>query len=697
MTQIENYLKMNPKQNKLSFLDSSQRLLFQFFEKGKSDYLAPKNQVKRNHFYNAGNRIYTSKGLKKPYFIHNYPTKLAKYLITELREELKQAEILYNQQHQTEIKVSLSASTIKRPYKISKLTEKKLDQDYQFLYLDKEKAEKLEEDEKYLKKQRQAKKLNQFVEDKLASYEFYEKQKLAQNDPLFLCHNILELVILGPAEAIEEALVDLDYLIYAWSFENKIELKELFYNSQDYFQNYSFLGDFNSKNRLAKLHDSLVIPENINQRLINFSQYSFGDETGLILGLEYFSQLPYCLNFKDSKQAHNILLVASSGSGKSTFMANFLAEILLYKDRFSLALMDWKGEYQELMEMCKVPSINFSETAGKYFDSTSLATCVFDPLKQAQENLDLTEKVFQLLLGKDWDELKNIFRYVLSRIYSDLEVDFKQPTSFVKSQNLTYASLYQKTNELIEKNDQVMFSKFELKKLKSALFDYFDEKGTKRFYFKTAINYQDFIKHGSIHYNLNMNKVSQKDNLQLALSQVYIMHLTNLLTYQAKQAHKLVFNIAEELNQLMFRSEIAQMWANFNTGGRSRGLINISITNAAKQIIDATRQNEKQEQNFGIDPGIAQALLANFSTVIVGTCSKEEMASISEHFNLSKYHLYLDELVKQDQYLTNNTEQNLFEHVFFTNWKGKAAMIKALIHPKLLNSNLFSNHVSLKD
>lgn len=670
------------------------RLLTAWFTKGIMDK-PERNSLGGDEFFYANNRIYTSKGVKKPYFIHELPSEINKGIITDLRMTItrrieKNVNIVSGKSEECTVnfitvgdnyKMDMAdARTRGRIAHWSRQEERVLRGMDRTLTLE----EELSSDKHSESTVRMVKSLRVMKE--------LEESKAG----FFKTKFIVELNATS-----DEALEEAEKAITEWSFsQGGIRMKPLFFQANEYFMSYSPLGNDKNprKSLLRKMHRGDVLPDRIINNMSVLSHGgTLGDKLGVPHGVNVMTRNVFSIDVGSGNDAKNFLLSAQTGQGKSVFMKTTLGYYDLMG--YSTVVLDYEGdEYTHLAHLIGANIISISGGSSKYVNTLAIGGITGnDEMDRELMNdaKNMTENVFDIIM-KDEDRpfgmnnhQRAIFDYLIDKSYQRVGVDRNKPSTWENSKKCTYYTMYEVLLELAREtrnSDVTRFDKASINSMVVTLERYFEKTGGKSDYFKNPISVEEVLTNRHIVFSFGMKgqDESQSDKKSLELRQLFVSYLTMLKANYNRSKNKKTIVVMEELQRYLEQDQSVKIVANFATGGRKRGMVCYFITNNPASLIEG-RANDNSTTKDGI-----KALVDNITMFIIGGQEKQPMEALIRAGGLHDAYGDLMHLVDASRAEGSHP----FKNCFFIKYKEQSVIVKAICHPELVKLPIFSTTVT---
>lgn len=673
------------------------RLLTAWRTKGRLD-VPDKHTLGKDQLYYSTNRIYTTKGIKYPIFIHDLPVELSKGVITDLRNDITDAILNYNTLYGTTDVVKVNFITVADNYQLdfnNMLIQGRINhwsRQEQRIIREKEVGTTLEDELKS----------DKYSESTIRMVQSFRLMKRLSEEraSFFKAKFIIELEATSD-DALDEALKVAD----KWFFFHSIVPKHLFFQSNEYYMSYSPLGNNKTprKSMLRKMHQGDVLPDEIiNNMSVLTHGGTIGDNLGVPHGIDIFSRTVFSMDLSKGTDARNILLTAGTGQGKSVFMKSALCYYDLMG--YSTITVDIEGdEYTMMASLLGANRISISGGSGQYVNTLAISELTGDAeLDEAlyQDAQEMTERVFDILLRDDKNvsgmtpSQETILDILIDRAYRKHGVLKDDPTTWHKSERCTYFTLYEELIDIMSSKDNTYanINNHEINDMYEKLRRYFEKTGGRNEYFKNPISVKELLRNRHLVFSFGMRGQdgASKNSKSLELRQLYVSYLSILkANYNRSKGRKTVL-VLEELQRYLEQPQSAEVVSSLASGGRKRGFIIYFITNSPRGLLDSS------DSDGGIkgEKGTAfKAIVDNLTMNIIGALPRESMMEVIRRYDLEDATSHL--MYLSDVYTSESGHP--FKNAFFIRYNGQSSMIRAVCHPDLINLPIFSTTIEQTD
>src|SRR5699024_9593095 len=398
------------------------RLIADKITKGRQDnpeeYLEEEESLGEKEFFYSVNRIFTSKGIKKPYFIQ-LPEYIDRGFITDLRSDIDDTVTAYNMANETNENVSVTSISDGKNYKVD-LSQGRMQGRFklwakQYERISAKMQEQSLEDE--LKSDKHTKDTRHKVGSYLYMKEAVEKEKAS----FFRTNFIIELVASS-----DDILDEADRTLREFMYKTEIEQKEIFIQTNGYMRSYTPMSANQDNTLLRQMNPRNVFADETLSSLTVPTHGVVGDPFGQYYGIDVLSRRYITIDMFGGSDAQNILLTARTGEGKSNY-AKMLYTFYPLDPRFGTVVFDYEGtEYTPLARIIGANIISLSASSGRFVNTMVIGRPIGDPkiddeLKtNAQES---TVRVFDLLIDEE-NGMTSEQTAILSSAIKEVYIDF---------------------------------------------------------------------------------------------------------------------------------------------------------------------------------------------------------------------------------------------------------------------------------
>lgn len=278
----------------------------------------------------------------------------------------------------------------------------------------------------------------------------------------------------------------------------------------------------------------------------------------------------------------------------------------------------------------------------------------------------------------------SLYNDCVNRVYEKFRVTDDMST-WRYSKECTYFHLY---GELVEMSKEDKYEReysSHIHDMIIKLRTYFEYDGINKNMFNNPVNLDELLGNRHIVFSFGMKGADESvtNTKELALKQLFVGYLTTLISNFNKSRNKLTVVAIEELQRYLGHSHSASVVSNMVSGGRKRGMIMFLITNAPLQLMTHLHsKNNNPEDVKHID-----SILNNINVHILGRLKDNSSETIADYFSLN------DALPS----LKLINSGNKMKYSFLVHYKGEFTVVKYLLHPQLLKTDLYATRKDFKD
>ena len=693
LTKKEELNKTEKQGYSFGFFDSINlytRVLADMWTKGRMDNPTDKMEDGKTlgdtRFYYSVNRIFTSQGIKKPYFL-TLPEYIDRGFISDIREDIERSVEAYNLANQTDENVSVTVIADGKNYPVD-LSQGRMQGRFRIWARDYEKIRAKAQNKK-LEDELKSDKHTQQTRHKVGSY-LYIKEAVEKEKASFYKTNIIIELVATSDDVLDRA----DKELRATLFHLNATSKEVFIQTNEYMRTFSPMA--NSHNSLIQqMNPRNVFADETLSSLTVPTHGIIGDERGEYHGVDVLSRRVVTFDMFSGSDANTVLLTARSGEGKSNY-AKMLYTFYPMNPKFGTVVFDYEGtEYSPLAKVIKAEVISLAATSGRYINTIVIGRPTGDPeiddeLKTVAQTT--TVSVFDLLVDED-DGMTGEQESILSRAIKEVYVDFKvteEKETWKNSEDITFFHIYQKIKDFLNKREysQVRedYGEEIIKNFVIILRPYFEEGELYKHWFKEAISIQEIIdnKHVVFSFGMGSSTETMENKKSLALRQLFAVHITTLLANHNKMKGRKTVVFIEELQRYLKQKYSGEIVSKLVTGGRKQGIITYLITNSPSELLGLTENdNDAIRDN-------AASIMSNITMFLIGALLKTDMDNLIAEYDLENSRGVLNQLSS----IAEGQEINIgLKYCFYVRYKGQSALLRMLSHPSLEELPLYKTEI----
>lgn len=657
------------------------RILADLWTKGRTDNPTDKLEGEEvlgdNNFYYSVNRIFTTKGVRKPFFIQ-LPMEVTRGFVTDLRDDIDRAVNGFNQRNQAEEHVSVTSIADTEHFKID-LSEGRMRGRFRLWARQYERIMN-ESQDKRLEDVLDTDKHTEDTKHKVGSYLYMKEAVEEQKASFYKTVLIIELIATS-----DEILDEAERVLKANFYKEDIKTKEVFIQTNEYMRTFTPVVA-NNKTLLSQMNEGNVFADDTLSSLAVPTHGVIGDPTGDYHGVDVLSRRVVTFDMYKGSDVKNILLTAMSGEGKSNY-AKMLYTFYSAKKQYGTVIFDYEGtEYRPLGNVTEADIISMTGSSGRYVNTMVIPDLTGDDeidvdLKADAQNS--TVRIFNLLVDSEYG-MTELQESLLSDVMNEAYLDFgvtSEPESWYLSKDMTFFHIYMKLKDFMNKKDMSEKRDFHgediIQGMVATLSKFFEEGGLHKHWFKEPISIQEVLDKKNVIFSFGMGgqDESMVDEKAVALRQLFASHITSVMAnHNIKNGIKTVVFV-EEVQRYIKQRFSGEILARFTSGGRKNGLITYLITNSPSELINT-------EDNFMNDEirENASTIIGNISMQIVGALLKNNMDDLIRTFGLDNARGVLYQL---SEIAEGNTSDSGLRYCFFVRYKGQSGIVRMLAHPAL--------------
>lgn len=640
----------------------------------------PDHVLGDDEFYYSINRIYTSKKVKKMYFLNELPRLVDAGFLHILKQEVETKVRQLNSTYNTNKKCELIDIVRVTPFELNFSTFKNRSR----MQMWKRRYETA------IKESGGNTRLDDMVADKsdiikrdkntymIESWLFVKEAQDKNKSEFCKANIILELV-----SDSDDMLMECEKVLMNYIHQNEMKVNEVFLQSNEYNKTFTPAGNLGGKSLLAKMNKPNILTDTLVNSFDVPTHGMVGDETGVCFGTDIYSGLPVFYDLGKGSDAINFLLTAETGKGKSNFNKGLYSAFDICG--YNTVTLDYEGdEYIPLGKLYDAIFFKINGEESRYFNTIAIGDLtgikeIDNDLKN--EAIKTTERVFSLLLDEKngmTPHEASLYSDCVNRVYDKFGVT-DDPKTWHLSKGCTYFHLYGELVEMSKTDYYVREYGSHIKDMLIKLRTYFERDGINHSMFDHPINLNELLdaKHVIFSFGMNGNDDSLINTKDLALKQLFVGYITTLIANHNRSKGQLTVVQIEEMQRYLNHSHSSAVISNMVTGGRKRGMIVFLITNAPLQLLTHTNKNTvtNEENAKNID-----AILNNINAHIIGELKGRSSKLLAEFFGLEDAIPHLN--------LINSGGE--MKYSFLIHYKGEFTIVKYLFHPALMETDLYA-------
>ena len=375
---------------------------------------------------------------------------------------------------------------------------------------------------------------------------------------------------------------------------NEFKYAELSATSSAYMSNFSpasYMPQFTTKEfqPITMSHENLTYTAPWN------SSGFIGDGKGQIMGMDMKSNTPFTLNFTGSGSAQIVLVLGTSGDGKTFFTLTSALSFL--SSDIHVSALDIKGdEWIKLSAYTDYILVDISESSSRYVNTMRIDDLDVDTVQDATYFYDMaisaTAQVCTIAAAPSKDvaaEYYNLILTAVKSIYNSNEIHPDVPASLRRSANLEY-------NMILPALERLKTSTtFAIKKdiIDDIIIKLSDKLMDSKLFSGEEITMTDILQSPLVIYSLNKNKsVSKSFSLEDEIRTFMISFLDMKKIAYRKSRKKFTLCVYEEMQRAEDDfSELIKFISSMVTGARSSNAIIFLLGNSISTFTNPKFRN----------------------------------------------------------------------------------------------------------
>lgn len=314
----------------------------------------------------------------------------------------------------------------------------------------------------------------------------------------------------------------------------------------------------------------------------------------LYVGASVHDKEPLALTLTSSGKGQNIVIIGSTGSGKTYLFENLAMQLGLHG--FKINAMDYKGNEYDFIAGLLPNSVKLDfSLKSSFFVNTfkffpELHGTDAETLKSGfTENKNATVTSLLLLSGIPQNmqiSARALLSYLVDCIFTEYEVNYDDIYSYFKTHKIPYRdAIYKQIARL--SNETTLWDRYgreTCNNISNALHPYFFQFSPESRMFEKEFDLKQILTADAIIYSFYMNSNSLWDNTMTY--KVYMQdYITNLYVRRNKELGLTTINSIEEYQRAVLQEDTKRIYNNKLSGGRSDNVINVVMTNTIAPLI----------------------------------------------------------------------------------------------------------------
>lgn len=394
------------------------------------------------------------------------------------------------------------------------------------------------------------------------------------------------------------------------------------------------------------------------------------DSSGVLLGINERNKQPYLIDFKQSSNAKNILLVGLSGFGKTFLVISWLFDFS--SQGYNICLCDIKGEFRSFVKGRSGTILSMGSSSHSYVN-----TYVFpnknpeDPIAYFNSRFSESRERLRIILNLSPDKesrgLELIDRILLG-FYNNLGVLRENPNTWARADTCVPDTLYEYFMSHVAVALRPEYPDI-IPAAISAFKMYLSKDGAAASMFENPISVEDVIETDVLSFDFGLLEDTQVPDEIIFKLRVRDMELIDSEFGRAKKAkHEWVVFVGEESQ--VVKDFVMETYKNKITLNRAMNYITVILGNSVTALAD--------------NP-IARPILDNINIFAIGLVYKSSREYLVKEFGLEGYMQELEDMAEE------NYLDNTFLLVNKMQKNGAPALLRAQVPPDVAEGKMFKN------
>lgn len=421
-----------------------------------------------------------------------------------------------------------------------------------------------------------------------------------------------------------------------------VGFKEIKINIGAILENVGVAGYKKSDKLLKRVPKLLMSDENLSRQMWYKARGVVGEGT-VLMGLDYRSREPFCLNFFGASTGQVNLLLGKTGSGKS--YAGFQLALSLISNDVHCSVIDIKGEeWDALLGLVKGITISMDSDNPRFVNTMRLDDLDVD-YSNCEEfynsAVNGTKTLLSIMCGladdhEDAKDLDTILDNAIVKTLSLRGVDSSEPHTFKNTKGIKYSEILTQLELSIRSTAYTPKQKELCQTAKNRCEVYLSD-DSRYGLFKNEITLQEVLDQPFVIYSFNKNKTALLDTLD-TIKVFMVQFLDSKKQSIRKRQHKHSASFYEELSRCDQFGKLLVYIQHVVTGSRSNNVTVFLLLNALTTF----------------DNKDAKPILSNITTVIAGKLSSQDIDLLTTRYDC--------ESIRHD--LLNINKEPRYDHCF---------------------------------
>lgn len=419
--------------------------------------------------------------------------------------------------------------------------------------------------------------------------------------------------------------------------------------------------------------NTLLLSEENKAALLPTKTKGLVSDTGVLIGLDWQSKLPFFLPFSESGSAQVVLTVGKTGCGKTVL--SFFVAIMLAGLNVHGSVIDIKGnEWNKIMQyITGALEVTMTGDSARFVNTLRLDNIECDSTNctelydnAVQGTVDVFTIVVNLLESEgNIADLTMILETAIGKLYSIHDVVRNNPSTFYRTRDLKYSDVLDILGDIetTKSFSSEQRSLCGLIKTRSAPF--FLSTGRYADALKNEITVAEIIQSPFVIYNMNKNNaetLGTLDTLKVYMSQ-FLDGEKHFLRKQKKQ-HTAAFY--EELQRCESLTTLVRSISSRVTGSRSNNLTVFLLLNSIATF----------------DETAFRAIKSNITTKVIGYVEAPDQKILVDDYGCSDIDTYMTRIRTNK----NNNYNNCFAVSFNSGLRKDKVILKSVIPNEMIEA-----------
>lgn len=486
-----------------------------------------------------------------------------------------------------------------------------------------------------------------------------------------------------------EQVDDVTDMVLGLLADNQYKYAEIF-DLENYLKSFGLASLNYSLKPAIDLHPMTMTTE-VSAVSQSYTEGIIRSEQGdVYMGHSIESGYPVFASFSESSDGANILMVASSGSGKTAYCKTMALSALNHKgNTYNIIVNDYKGgEWDKLAEIVKNSQvISMGINSPKFVNTLVIPDykryAFVKPETAYHLSATFTTKLLAILVGAQdpmkGAQVENICSDIVERTYNMNGVDVRQPSTYVRSQDFNFREALWSAITFIttESSDmELRHGKDLLALVKTSLEYYFSVSGSKNYMFANPVDIDSIMDSKFVVFDYGTQTAGGSGTMldkEIEASMYQKEFFSSLYSAYNKLKKEYTMEFDEEVQRQLNNPVLMKSLNDKVTGGRSSNKINILIINAVEGLLGGDNPN-------------ASAIRGNMNTIILGRVKKSEAIATINYFGLEQAMSRVGHIIT-----SNDKYQNSFLCAINTGKMYDMTVTKMRIPPHLYSTDIYKS------